>query len=255
MFKSVFRKKEEIVTPSFAPEGECAYVIGDVHGCLDPLKRLLTKIEDRASDVHPELKTSLVFVGDLIDRGPDSAEIVERLRTYTPTHMELTFLMGNHEEVFLDVLDGNVRGMVRWFDWGGRDTARSYGVDNLGLLPISPEEVHHRLKQLVPQSHIDFISGFKPYHIFGDYVFVHAGLRPKVPLEEQTDRDLRWIREKFLAHTGSFPKKVVHGHTIVEAPQHLSNRIAIDTGVYTEGGALSAAFIKGDSVEFLTEPT
>lgn len=251
----MFRKKPEPVAPSFAPEGQCAYVIGDVHGCLKPLERLLTTIEDRAADLHPSLNTNLVFLGDLIDRGPASAEIIERLRNYTPTHMDVTYLMGNHEEVFLDVLEGNIRGMVRWFDWGGRDTARSYGVDNLGLLPISPEQVLFRLQERVPKSHIEFISSFKPYYVFGDYVFVHAGLRPKVPLEEQTNRDLRWIREKFLAHTGPFPKKVVHGHTIVDEPQILPNRIAIDTGVYTEGGALTAAFIKDDAVEFLVEPT
>lgn len=255
MLKHLLSRKQNDVAPALAPEGECAYVIGDVHGCIDPLKRLLTRIEDRTTDAHPSIKTRLVFLGDLIDRGPESAEIIERLRNYTPTHMDVTYLMGNHEEVFLDVLKGNVSGMVRWFDWGGRDTARSYGVDNLGLLPIAPEQVLARLQEVVPKSHVEFISGFDQYYEFGDYVFVHAGLRPKVPLEEQTEKDLRWIREKFLSYSGSFPKKVVHGHTIVEDAQNLPNRIAIDTGVYTEGGSLTAAFIHHDTVEFLSEPT
>ena len=209
MFKSVFKRKELEDKPCFTPDGECAYVVGDIHGCLSPLKRLLDRIERRAVEEHPHLQTRLVFLGDLIDRGPHSAHVVELLRRYSHPKMDVTFLMGNHEEVFLDVLDGNVRGMIRWFDWGGRDAARSYGVDNLGLLPIDPDQVLFRLQERVPQSHIDFLLSFKPYFVFGDYVFVHAGLRPKVALEDQKNRDLRWIRDGFLNFKGHFPKKVV----------------------------------------------
>ncbi|MEL6686165.1 MAG: metallophosphoesterase family protein [Pseudomonadota bacterium] len=253
MFKKFFRKEPEPILPSFAPEGECAYVIGDVHGCLDPLERLLSTIEHRAATVHPALKTHLVFVGDLIDRGPYSAQVVEHLRCLSSPQMKLTFLMGNHEEVFLDVLKGNVEGMIRWFDWGGRDTARSYGVDNLGLLPISPEQVLFQLQKRVPKSHLEFISNFQPYAEFGDYVFVHAGLRPKTPLSEQKNRDMRWIRDGFLDYEGAFPKKVVHGHTIVKDPENRPNRIAVDTGVYMKDGALTAAFLYQDQVEFFSE--
>lgn len=255
MFRSVFRKKVSEQRHYYAPEGQCAYVIGDIHGCLLPLKRLLDRIEHRATHEHPHLQTQLVFLGDLIDRGPYSAHVVEKLRLYSHPKMSMTFLMGNHEEVFLDVLAGNVRGMIRWFDWGGRDAARSYGVDNLGLLPIDPKQVLFRLQECVPQSHIDFLSSFAPYFVFGDYVFVHAGLRPKVTLDDQKDRDLRWIRDDFLNFQGHFPKKVVHGHTIVDEPQNLHNRISIDTGVYSEGGKLSAVFLVEDKVEFLSEST
>ncbi|GHA85320.1 hypothetical protein GCM10009069_05570 [Algimonas arctica] len=163
--------------------------------------------------------------------------------------------MGNHEEVFLDVLNGSLRAMIRWFDWGGRDTARSYGVDNLGLLPIDPEQVLFRLQELVPKLHVDFLSEFQPYHSFGDYVVVHAGLRPRVSLEDQSNKDLRWIREKFLSYRGEFPRKVIHGHTIVDQAENRPNRIAVDTGVYIENGALTAAFLIEDKVEFLTEPS
>ena len=256
MFKKLFRKEDPApIAPSFAPEGECAYVIGDVHGCLDPLQRLLKRIGQRVSTLHPSHKTHIIFVGDLIDRGPQSAQVVELLRRFSHPNIHLTFLMGNHEEVFLDVLGGNVRGMIRWFDWGGRDTARSYGVDNLGLLPIEPEQVLNQLQHRVPKSHVKFIKGFKPFVEFGDYVIVHAGLRPKVPLAEQKDRDLRWIRDGFLNFEGAFPKKVIHGHTIVKEAENRPNRIAVDTGVYMDDGALTAAFLIEDKVEFRSEPT
>jgi serine/threonine protein phosphatase 1 len=128
-------------------------------------------------------------------------------------------------------------------------------VDNLGEMTMAPDRVLQRLIAQVPREHADFVRGFRPYYEFGDYVFVHAGLRPKVALASQTDKDLRWIREEFLNHKGDFPKKVVHGHSIVEKAEDLTNRIPVDTGVYKPGGSLTAAFLSGDTVEFLSEPT
>ncbi|MEM7727803.1 MAG: metallophosphoesterase [Pseudomonadota bacterium] len=254
MLKSLFKKNKAPARTHAVPEGHCAYVIGDVHGCLDPLDRLLARIETRVRDVHPELETTLVFVGDLIDRGGESARVVDRLRVYDVAGIRPIFLIGNHEEIFLDVLKGDVDALIRWFQWGGRDTARSYGVDNLGEMLMAPDRVLHRLIEKVPREHVDFVKSFKPMHVMGDYVFVHAGLRPKVALDAQSERDMRWIRDEFLRYGGAFPLKVVHGHSIVEEPENRSNRVSVDTGVYKPGGALTAAFLAGDQVEFLSEP-
>lgn len=255
MLKHIFSRNPKETAAFFAPKGECAYVIGDIHGCLDPLDRLLDKIERCATDVHPHLKTSLIFVGDLIDRGPKSAQVVERLSRYTHPKISTEFIMGNHEEVFLDVLSGNLDAMISWFEWGGREASRSYGVDNLGQFQISPKQVLTQLQQRVPEAHLEFLSSFKPYHLFGDYLIVHAGIRPKVALEDQDERELRWIRERFLNYKGQFPYKIIHGHTIVESAQNLPNRIAVDTGAYRDKGVLTAAFIAEDKVEFLAERT
>ncbi|MGB3456476.1 MAG: metallophosphoesterase family protein [Litorimonas sp.] len=255
MLKSLFRKKSVETRPAAMPEGQCAYVVGDIHGCLDPLMRLLSRIGRHAVEYHPQDDVTLVFVGDLIDRGPQSAQVVETLLNFEPMGMKPVFLMGNHEEIFLKALGGSVDAMSRWFDWGGRATARSYGVDNLGDMHMAPERVMQKLIDCVPEAHEDFIRGFQSHLIMGDYIFVHAGLRPKVELDAQTDRDMRWIREDFLNYRGAFPHKVVHGHSIVPEAENRANRIAVDTGVYKEGGALTAVCLSGTKVEFLSEPS
>ena len=255
MLKSLFRKKPIERPPASMPNGQCAYVVGDIHGCLDPLRRLLSRIQTHAAEHHMDKDVTIVFVGDLIDRGPQSAQVVEFLRTFEPARMRTVFLSGNHEEIFLQSLEGDIDAMSRWFEWGGRATARSYGVDNLGDMMMAPERVMDRLMDCVPKNHIDFIRGFQSKRVIGDYVIVHAGLRPRVGLDAQTDKDMRWIRNEFLDYRGAFPLKVVHGHSIVEQGENRHNRIAVDTGVYKEGGSLSAACLSGTDVEFLAEPT
>ena len=189
------------------PDGERAYIIGDIHGCMDALEQLLHKIETY-ENTQAEAKTSLIFLGDLIDRGPNSFEVVDFLQSYTPDFASLTFLMGNHEEIFLSILGGNSDLIASWFEFGGRDCARSYKINDLGQVNIDPTPLLHQLQANVPKHHRDFISSFKNYHIFGDFMCVHAGIRPKTKLANQKSRDFRWIREPFLSYT----KKTLSHH-------------------------------------------
>lgn len=225
------------------PKRRRAYVIGDVHGRLDLLNRLLEGIEAEIAR-DPRLKTSIVFVGDLVDRGPESAGVVERLRTYSPASASTHFIMGNHEEVMLRVLAGETDLLSSWLRFGGVQTLQSYGVDPDELAGMQPGEIVSRLKRAVPESHLDFIGGFSDSISFGDYLFVHAGIRPGVALAEQSQADLRWIRSPFLEDSTNHGFVVVHGHTITSEVEVTSNRIGIDTGAFYSG-ILTALAIDG----------
>jgi len=249
MFNFFKQKQRQEPAPS-GPAGHRAYIIGDVHGCLHPLQHLLRTIETHDAAQKPA-KTRIVFLGDLIDRGAHSREVIDFIASYTTGFADLVFLMGNHAEIFLKILDGNSALIDAWFGFGGRDCARSYGVDNLGQVNIDPAPLLHRLQRNVPQNHLDFIASFKDYHVFGDFLCVHAGIRPKTKLENQKPEDLRWIRSSFLNYMKKHPYIVVHGHTIVEDPTHFGNRIAIDTGV-AKGGKLTAVCIDMDTTHFIS---
>ena len=232
------------------PVGERAYVVGDVHGCLDQMTELLARIEaDNAR--RDEAQTHIVFLGDVIDRGPHSRKVVDWLIGYDPDFAQLHFLMGNHEEVFLDALAGNTKLVPMWFDMGGLECARSYGVEELGDVYSAPEAILEQLKDRVPQAHIDFLGRFEDYYVFGDFLCVHAGIKPKVPLSAQSSKDLRWIREPFLQFRRPHEYVVVHGHTVVGEPQIHRNRIAVDRGVY-ETGHLSCLMIEEDEHVFIS---
>jgi len=211
-----------------------AYVVGDVHGCLEELNQLLAMVETDLSR-HPVEKAFLVFVGDLIDRGPDSAGVIERLRTYRHPRVRTVFLAGNHEEYFLRVLAGEEGVLDAWLRYGGRECAQSYGVDTERLYLMPEGEAAAYLRQRVSQAHRDFLESMGDTFRFGDYLIVHAGIRPGVPLDEQSRSDLRWIREPFLHDKGEHGFVVIHGHTIVDEVEERPNRIGIDTGAYRTG--------------------
>lgn len=246
MFSFFKPKKTEPL--GHAPEGECAYVIGDVHGCFNEMKALLAKIEQDAA--QHSLESRIVFLGDLIDRGPDSRRVVDFLMNYKPKGIKLSFLKGNHEEVFLKVLDGSSDAIEAWFTFGGKSCVRSYGVDNLGRILMDPDGIYYDLLKRVPKSHIAFLKSFEDYEVFGDYLFVHAGIRPGVKFEDQKVKDFRWIRKEFLQSKKPLPYKVVHGHTIVDAPETHDYRIAVDTGCH-DSGVLTAARLIEDRVDFI----
>ncbi len=236
-------------TANAGPQAITTYVVGDVHGCFTELKSLLSKIE--ADTIHENNRGKrVVFVGDLIDRGPDSFKVVDYLSKYKPENIETIYLMGNHEEIFLKVLAGKESVLGSWLEYGGRSTARSYGVNNLGEFHINPESLMRRIQARVPESHIGFIKSFRIYYQFENYLCVHAGIKPKVPLEKQNPKDMMWIRDKFLNYKKPHSHIVVHGHTIVEEPEILSNRVAVDTGAYA-GGKLTAARIENGDVKFI----
>ena len=237
LFKKGNAKNKPKVETAEAVEGY-AYVIGDIHGCFDELSELLELIERDAKSLEAGPKY-VVFLGDLMDRGPKSYEVIEHLRTFDPDYATPVFLMGNHEEVFLKVLSGSEGALTSWFEFGGRECVRSYGVKNLGEILTSPENLLFRIQEAVPQSHIDFMESFDETFKFGPYLCVHAGIKPRVAIEKQSTRDMRWIRKEFMAYEKQHPFIIVHGHTIVEKADIRPNRIAVDTGTY-EGGPLTA---------------
>lgn len=231
------------------PKGQRAYVVGDVHGRLDLLEQLLGQIH-RDLDVRRPHKVLLVFLGDLIDRGPNSAQVVERLRTYRDDRLRPIFLLGNHEEVLLRLVGGETDLIPGWLRFGGTQCLESYGVDPRTIPAASDDAALAAIRQAIPVSHVEFLRSFVDTCRFGDYLFVHAGIRPGIALDQQRQSDLRWIREPFLLDDSDHGFVVVHGHTISTGTDERSNRIGIDTGAYRTG-TLTALAIEGDQRWYL----
>ena len=218
-------------------------MVGDVHGRLDLLEELLAKIHSELQR-RPADKSLLVFVGDLIDRGPSSAQVIERLRTYRRDGIRPVFLLGNHEEVLLRILAGDAQLITKWRWFGGTECLESYGVDSSQISHLSDEEALAIVRRAIPQEHVEFLESFADSCRFGNYLFVHAGIRPGIELEQQSQSDLRWIREPFLLDDRDHGFVVVHGHTISTEVDARPNRIGIDTGAYRTG-VLTALAIEG----------
>ena len=232
-----------------APSGHRAYAVGDVHGRLDLLGEMLERIEEDYNS-RRDAKTAIVFLGDLIDRGPDSAGVVERLRMYRPVDARTIFLMGNHEEIFLRIVKGEMALLADWLKFGGAECLQSYGIDPVEIRKLSRREAQKLIVDRIPEDHIAFISSFVDSASFGSYLFVHAGIRPGVPLATQSPQDLRWIRQPFLHDESDHGRIVVHGHTISEEVEQLPNRIGIDTGAYRTG-ILTALAVEGEERRLL----
>lgn len=226
------------------PDGHRVYAVGDVHGQDHLLADLLKQIEDDLAR-QPEREVTIVFLGDLIDRGPKSAEVVERLRTYRPVGVRVEFLTGNHEEVLLRLLDGEGSLIADWLRFGGAQCARSYGLSASSLARMPSAEAIETLRSTIPAEHQAFLASFADTLRAGDYLFVHAGIRPGVPLADQVPFDLRWIRGPFLDHQARHELMVVHGHTITEQVDECAGRIGIDTGAYKHG-VLTALVLERD---------
>jgi serine/threonine protein phosphatase 1 len=235
-------------TPAGA-RGYRAYVVGDIHGRLDLLNVLLGEIE---SDIaaQPPRKTLLVFLGDLIDRGPSSAQVVERLRTYERPSVRAVFILGNHEEVLLRILDGDTSLIQSWLRFGGEQCLRSYGADPLEISVLDGASAVTAIRAAIPEKHQTFLRSFVDTCRFGDYLFVHAGIRPGVSIDQQLQSDLRWIREPFLYDDTDHGCVVVHGHTISPIVEEHPNRIGIDTGAYRTG-VLTALALEGSQRWYL----
>ncbi len=225
------------------PEGQRVYAIGDIHGRLDLLARLVGLVSADDAARGPS-ETHLIFLGDLVDRGPDSAGVVDYVARLMAERPNVRMLMGNHEEVLLRTLAGDRKAMKLLFRIGGRQTLLSYGISDEELQTLSDELLLERAREQVPEAHRRFLEAGEDVIEMGDYAFVHAGIRPAVPLAAQKRADLRWIRGEFLDHADSHGRMIVHGHTITDEVEVRPNRIGIDTGAYLSG-RLTALGIEG----------
>ena len=234
--------------PRYAvPDGICVYAIGDVHGCLNQLDWVLDAID---RDVRSGTAQSrLVFLGDLIDRGPQSAQVIDRVLNGDLPTDSCDFIMGNHEEVMLDCFDGSIESYRPWLHFGGAETLESYGVSRRDILSES-FDVAAAMREAIPAAHIEFLRSFKDFVRVGDYLFAHAGIRPGVALDQQSGRDFRWIRRDFLDEPADHGYVVVHGHTIVPRIEFHSNRIALDTGCFLTG-QLGAIALESDTARVI----
>lgn len=224
------------------PRGTRYYVIGDIHGRLDLYEAMITAIEGEIVG-SPRCDHRIVLLGDLVDRGPDSAGVVARTRAWQRSR-NVRVLAGNHEEMFLVAFEKE-EALRHFLKHGGVETILSYGLSRRKLSTLSLEELFELLPTVIPQSERDYIASFETMIIAGDYAFVHAGINPAVPLAEQKRSDLLWIRDAFLRHEGPLEKVVVHGHTIFDRVVDCGNRIGIDTGAF-RSGVLTALVLEDD---------
>lgn len=224
------------------------YAVGDVHGRADLLASLLQRI-DRDLKARPVARALEVFLGDYIDRGSDSRLVLDLL-IGRQRHRETVFLKGNHELYALAVL-ANPSVLAEWTRIGGVPTLVSYGVNPSGRTdPQAANDVALAFRNAMPEDHHRFLESLAPSFSCGDFFFTHAGVRPGIPLQKQSEDDLLWIREDFLLHEGNFGMVVVHGHTPAMEPDVRENRINIDTGAYATG-RLTCLVLEGDQISFL----
>lgn len=230
---------------SRTPSNMRLYAIGDVHGYLDLLKNLHNKIEQDLDD-HPVNDYRLIFSGDYIDRGPDSSGCVEYLNTLTGDNKNVICLKGNHEAKLENFLTDPMAVAESFFTYGGAETAESYSVDMTDYRG-ERDQIMQRcsaLNESIPAHHKAFYAQLTKTVTFGDYMFAHAGVRPDVSLDQQSDRDLMWIRSEFISYRGLFEKVIVHGHTPAYPMEILPNRINVDTHAY-DTGVLSCIVLDG----------
>ncbi|MBF0393209.1 MAG: serine/threonine protein phosphatase [Alphaproteobacteria bacterium] len=230
-----------------APRGSRLYAIGDVHGRIDLLDRLLALIEADAA-TSPAARRVVVFLGDYVDRGPCSRQVIDRLAAGPPPGFEWIALDGNHEAMMRSFLEDPSTAPA-WLRNGGDATLASY-VGASPRIGDIPADLRGALAEALPGAHLRFLSRLGPSHVEGGYFFAHAGVRPGVALESQSRDDLLWIRGPFLDHEGSFGRVVVHGHSIAPRPVDRHNRIGVDTGAYASG-RLTALVAEGDWHGFL----
>ncbi|WP_370179680.1 metallophosphoesterase [Alteriqipengyuania sp.] len=229
------------------PHGTRFYAIGDVHGC-DRLFDALIKAIEEDDTASRKADTTMVLLGDLVDRGPGSAQVIARAREWGKQR-KVRYLAGNHEEMFLESFHD--LGVLRHFlKHGGRETILSYPIKKSEYNKLELNELQDRLHDLVPQEDRDFLAGFEEMILAGDYAFVHAGIDPRRALDDQSRKDLLWIRERFLMHDAPFEKVIVHGHTIFEDVDAQDDRIGIDTGAFRYG-RLTALVLEGETRRYI----
>ncbi|NNJ64985.1 MAG: serine/threonine protein phosphatase [Xanthomonadales bacterium] len=235
-------------TPPWLPPGRRVYSIGDIHGRLDLLEELHEMIREDAADYDGA--KAIIYLGDFIDRGAQSKQVVDRLIEQPLDGFEAIHILGNHEQAMLDFLE-HPEAAAAWLNFGGQVTLLSYGA-GLGRVQMA-RQVHllrDELDAKLPQSHREFLASCRLMHVEGSYCFAHAGIRPGVSLDQQKAEDLMWIREEFCRSREDHGCIVVHGHSITEEVEWQPNRIGIDTGAYYSG-LLTALVLEGDQQRLL----
>jgi len=230
------------------PEGVRVYAVGDVHGCAELLAGLLSQIDAHLAQ-HPIARPIEVFLGDYVDRGPDSRRVIDLLIKRRETR-ETVFLKGNHETYLLRFLK-DPKILDTWRQYGGFETLLSYGVKP----PLRPKLWERRepsLAGILPDDHLQFLSQLITNFACGDFLFVHAGVQPGIPLDRQREEDLLWIRDDFLQSDDDFGKYIVHGHTPVQEPDIRPNRINIDTGAFATG-RLTCLVIEDEEMQIISQ--
>lgn len=223
------------------------FVVGDIHGQGAELDRVLALIQE-----DPAAGAPVVFLGDYVDRGPDSRGVIERLVRGRAEGADWVTLCGNHDRVMLDFLKGTGRAEGRFWlsrNMGGRATLASYGVDCPESRPL--DAIRDEALEAIPATHMAFLRDLQTMHVTDAQVFVHAGIRPGVPLSKQDEADLLWIRGEFLNDTRDHGRLVVHGHSAIDAPIHYGNRLNMDGGA-AYGRPLHAAVLLGRDAFVLT---
>jgi serine/threonine protein phosphatase 1 len=234
-----------------------AYAIGDIHGHLDKLVAAHALIA-RDRDLTGDGAAPVIHVGDLVDRGPDSRGVIDFLAEGLARGENWVVLKGNHDRMFAGFLaesghqDAGLRAALSWLhpNLGGAETLRSYGVKNAGDRPVAG--VWDDARALVPEAHLRFMAGLPTLHRRGEVAYVHAGIRPGVPLEAQDENDLVWIREPFLSDPRDHGVLVVHGHTVVDSARHYGNRLNIDSGA-GYGRSLTTVVVEGREAFVITD--
>ena len=239
-FRQLLRAREAAKT-AMVPPGQRVYAVGDIHGRADLFKSLIAAIEADDAARGPA-ETTVVLLGDLIDRGPHSAAVLDLARAWQ-RRRTVHVLCGNHEEMLLDSLS-NLDTLRAYLRHGGRDTVLNFGIDPDCYDTATYEELQALMVRRIPIPVLAFIRSFEEQLQIGDYLFVHAGIRPGVRTDQQTRTDLLWIREPFLSYGGDLGVVVVHGHTIFEQVSIQNHRIGIDTGAYLTG-RLTAIGLQG----------
>lgn len=251
MFARLFgRARKPLPQPSAVPDGSRIYAIGDIHGCRDLLDRLHEQILRDVLDFKGTRRV-VVYLGDYVDRGLESREVVDRLLDDPLPGFESIYLKGNHEQALLDFLQDS-RVALDWMSYGGDATLYSYGVGLEGPRsnPATLMKLQEKFRTNLPERHLAFYQSLALAHEEQDYLFVHAGIKPGVPLDAQKESDLLWIRDEFLDSGENFGKVIVHGHTITRVPEVKKNRIGIDTGAFASG-VLTCLVLEGSDGRFL----
>lgn len=248
---NLFKKRNKAAPqpPKFRVDaGRRIYAVGDIHGRKDLLSRLMNGVF-AAVGSSGDLRSQIVFLGDYVDRGPDSAGVLSELWDLQ-RQLDVVLLKGNHEALLLDFLR-DPETLPFWAAVGGLPTLTSYGLTP-SLRP-TPDECHalqEALLDSMPPAHLSLLQGLRLSHAVDDYFFAHAGVRPGVALDRQDEQDLLWIRDEFLSYKGFFEKRIVHGHTPIQHPDVQPHRINIDTGAFATG-QLTCLVLEGDQVRFL----